>query len=455
VADTLTTTSDTGVFTRDQVEMLSARKGEPEWLLQHRLEAFDRFAAAPMPTMREETWRYTDLGSALSFDAYDFAAETKPVSAIRDLPAVLVGEIEHADDHSGRMVQVDGSVVLRELSDELREKGVVFTSLDVAVEEHPELVRKYLGTALRPEEAEVSADTKFGDLNTAFTSGGTFVYVPKGVRIDAPLRVWRTITRAGVAVFPRTVIVAEDEAEVSVVDQMVSEDAEGGAFCVASTEIIGEELARVNYIPVQRWGYGTIHLSTDRVLARRDARITSLHVTLGGALSRVDAQCRMEGPGSHVDLLGLYLAEGKQHIDHETLQDHLSPHAASNLLFKGALMDEGHGVFRGMIRVAPGAQRTNAYQTNRNLLLSNSARADSLPNLEIGADDVRCSHAATVGQLDKEEMFYLMSRGIPKEEATRLVVFGFFGEVLEQLELEGVRKDMYGLVERKLLRNRR
>jgi Fe-S cluster assembly protein SufD len=149
-------------------------------------------------------------------------------------------------------------------------------------------------------------------------------------------------------------------------------------------------------------------------------------------------------------MLGLYLAEGTQHFDHETLQDHIAPHATSNLLYKGALNDTSRSVFRGMIRVHPGAQRTDSYQTNRNLILSGKARADSLPNLEIGADDVRCSHAATVGQLDEEEIFYLLSRGIPKVEAIKLVIFGFFGEVLRQLELDEVRNELVRAIERKV-----
>jgi Fe-S cluster assembly protein SufD len=177
-----------------------------------------------------------------------------------------------------------------------------------------------------------------------------------------------------------------------------------------------------------------------------------LYSTLGADFARVDAQCAMRAPGSHVDVLGIYIGQGDQHFDHETLQDHAAPHASSNLLFKGAIDDEARSVFRGLIRVHPKAQRTDAYQTNRNLVLSPKARADSLPNLEIQADDVRCSHAATVGQLDEEEIFYLLSRGIPKGEAVRLVVFGFFAEVLDQLPLEGVRGELLRAVERKLAR---
>ncbi|HEX8904049.1 MAG TPA: SufD family Fe-S cluster assembly protein, partial [Longimicrobiaceae bacterium] len=201
-----------------------------------------------------------------------------------------------------------------------------------------------------------------------------------------------------------------------------------------------------------RFGRGVVHLQTDRLAAGRDAKITMLYSTLGADFARVDAQCAMREPGSHVDMLGIYIGQGDQHFDHETLQDHVAPHASSNLLFKGALDDEARSVFRGLIRVHPKAQRTDAYQTNRNLVLSGKARADSLPNLEIQADDVRCSHAATVGELDEEEVFYLLSRGIPKGEAVRLVVFGFFAEVLDQLPMENVRGELLAAVERKLAR---
>ena len=195
---------------------------------------------------------------------------------------------------------------------------------------------------------------------------------------------------------------------------------------------------------------GVLHLTTDRLVAGRDAKITTLYTTLGSDVTRADVKCRLNAPGAHVDMLGLYLGEGNQHFDHETLQDHIAPHASSNLLFKGSLMDSSRSVFRGLIRVHAGAQRTDAYQTNRNLILSDRARADSLPNLEIAADDVRCSHAATVGQLDEEEVFYLRSRGIPFLEAMRLVIFGFFGEVLDQLELVEIRKELVRAIEAKL-----
>lgn len=444
MAETTVAGESVGVFTRDQVQILSARKDEPAWLVAARMEAHEAFAAAPMPTTREEDWRYTDIASVLKLDELGIAEEARPVESVDALPEGLRAVVREGGAFSGRLVQTDASVTLRELPEELERQGVVFTSLESAVREHPELVSRYLGSAVVPE------DGKFASLNSALWTGGLFLYVPKGVRVEAPFRAYRWLSEAGCTTFPRTLVVAEAGAEVSLVDELASPDFDRQTLSVGAAEVFAEDGAHVNYVAVQSWGEGVVHLSTDRLVAERDARVTTLYVTLGGEVTRSDLRCRMRKPGAHVDLLGVYLADGSQHMDHETLQDHLAPHASSNLLFKGALRDRGRSVFRGLIRVHPGAQRTDAYQTNRNLILSNEARADSLPNLEIQADDVRCSHAATIGQLDEEEIFYLLSRGIPKKEAVRLVVFGFFAEVLEQLPLAEVRKELLDAVERKL-----
>jgi Fe-S cluster assembly protein SufD len=444
VSDTSTLSpADVGIFTRDQVEILTARKGEAEWLRDARMHAHGVYAATPLPSTRLEDWRYTDIRKFIKLDAFSLAEERGPAEA-GDLPAGLAALMAESGEASARLVQVDASVVLRELPEELAAQGVVFTSLEAAAREHPALVQKHFGTAITPD------DGKFAALNSAFWTGGAFLYVPRDVQVEVPFRVYRWISEAGTAVAGRVLVVAEHGAKVAIVEELGSDDLGRTALSVGAAEIFADEGAVVVYTQVQRYGRGVAHLSTDRLVAGRDAKITTLYTAFGADLGRVDVQCRLRAPGSHVDMLGLYIADGTQHFDHETLQDHISPHASSNLLFKGALNDSGRSVFRGLIRVHPKAQRTDAYQTNRNLILSDRARADSLPNLEIQADDVRCSHAATVGQLDEEEVFYLLSRGIPKVEAVRLVVFGFFGEVLEQLPLEGVKQELLRVVERKL-----
>jgi Fe-S cluster assembly protein SufD len=439
-----TTAESVGAFTRDQVEILSTRKVEPEWLREQRFRAHETFSNLPTPDTTGEEWRYTDIGSMLRLDEIGMSEDSATISAMSELPSGLRALVSGAGESSAQLMQVDASVVYRDLPAELARQGVIFTSLDLAIRDHGELVRKHLGTAIGEE------DGKYAALNTALWSGGTFLYIPENVKVEVPLRAFRWMAAEGASMFGRTLIVADRFAEVALVEELGSDDAEGQALSNGATEIVAGEGAKVTYVTLQRYGKGVVHLTTDRLVAGRDATITTVYTTIGSDVTRADIKCRMQAPGAHVDMLGLYIAEGEQHFDHETLQDHVAPHASSNLLFKGAITDRSRSVFRGLIRVHPNAQRTDAYQTNRNLILSSEARADSLPNLEIAADDVRCSHAATIGQLDVEEIFYLQSRGLPRMEAMRLVIFGFFGEVLDQLKLEDVRKELVRAVERKL-----
>ena len=224
--------------------------------------------------------------------------------------------------------------------------------------------------------------------------------MPKGVRLDLPIRVTRWLSEPGVATFSRTLIVAGEGSRVSYVDEMLSDDFERQTLTSNAVEVLARDGAQVQYVSVQRLGRGAFHQAVQRTLAGRDATLDTLNVSLGATTSRVDLNARLLGEGANSDMLGLYFGEDDQHFDYNTSQDHIAPNTSSDLLYKGALDDHSRAIFRGIIRVHPGAQRTDAYQTNRNLLLGEHARADSLPNLEIQADDVKCSHGATVGQLD-------------------------------------------------------
>jgi len=444
VTDNVAVAEEVGSFTAEQVAILSTQRVEPDWLRSQREEAFRVFAETPMPDTRPEEWRYTPIRNFLDLNSLQLAREHPLIANEEGLEPGLARIIREAGESDGSIVQVGATVVRTELAERLRDSGVILTSLEEAVRQHPELVERYLGSA-------AGADIgKFAAQNVAFWTGGTFLYVPANTRVELPIRAFRWIDAGGSSLIGRSLIVAEEFSEVALVDELGSADLDVPAYSNGATEIFAGEGAKVTYVALQRFGRGVRHLTTDRLVSGRDARITTVYVALGSDLTRADIQCSLRSPGAHADMLGLYIAENTQHLDHETLQDHIAPHASSNLLFKGALMDEGRSVFRGLIRVHPKAQRTDAYQTNRNLILSEGARADSLPNLEIAADDVRCSHAATVGQLDKEEVFYLQSRGIPYIEAMRLVIFGFFGEVLDQLELEGVRNELVRAIEAKL-----
>jgi len=419
----------TAAFNREAVEARTA--GAPAWLRERRLDAWRVYEETPFPTTKLEEWRYTEV-SQFALESLRLAESTAGVEVPAGARAMLDGK-----KAAGRVLQVGGSVVEATLDPELAAKGVVLMDLARAAVEHQALVREYLATRAVPAEAG-----KFAALNAALWTAGVFLYVPRGVRIEAPIRVARWIDEAGVAVFPRTLIIADEGSHVAYVDEFSSPDLDGAAFSCGALEVYARDGADVQYVALQRWGKGVRHLSMQRTIAGRDSNLDTLVVNLGGSVARVDLAARLEGPGARSDMLGLYFATGDQHFDHNTRQDHVVPHATSDLLYKGALYDRARTVFRGIIRVHPKAQKTDAYQTNRNLLLSPDANAVSLPNLEIEADDVRCSHGATVGQLDEEELFYLMSRGLTREAAERLVIFGFFGEVLDRLPLPEVVEEL-------------
>jgi Fe-S cluster assembly protein SufD len=427
-----------GLTMIERGEVTERGAGQPDWLQDLRARAFDAFQTLEYPTRKLEEWRYTDV-SQLSLDEVHPA----PMEPASEIPAEVRRLLE-GKDAGATAVVVGGGVAALELDPALAEQGVIMADLATAAAEHPELVREHLGSAVPMDGDRLAA------LNGAMWTGGLFVYVPRGVRIEKPIRVVRWLPRSGVAVFPRTLIVAEAHSHVAYVDEFASPDFDEPTVSLGAVEVIARDGADVQYVALQQWGAGVRHLSMQRTIAGRDSNLDTLVVNLGASVARVDLAARLEGPGSRSDMLGLYFARGNQHFDHNTRQDHVSPQANSDLLYKGALYDESKTVFRGVIRVFPKAQRTDAYQTNRNLLLSDRAEAVSLPNLEIEADDVKCSHGATVGQLDEEEMFYLRSRGLTREQAEKLAIFGFFGEVLDRLPLPSVVEELKAAIASKI-----
>lgn len=441
---TMTTTSPEGVtaaLNRDAMEMRSA--GLPAWVREARAEAWDLYETLPFPTTHLEHWRYTDVKRLLKVDQLALSDGAEGVTPA-DFPAELKAAMQADHAAAGHVVEIDGRVVHVDLDADLAERGVVLTSLREAVSTHEALVAKHLGQAVP------ARDGKFQALNAALWSDGIFLYLPPDVRLERPVRVTRWASEPGAAVFTRTLLVAARGAQASFVDEILSPDFERQTFHSTAVEAFADDGAQIQFVSLQRMGKGAFHLSQQRTVAHRDSTLDSLNVQLGASVARLDLNARLLGPGANSDMLGLYFGDGKQHFDMCTSQDHVAPNATSDLLYKGALDGRARSVFRGIIKVHPKAQRTDAYQTNRNLLLSDEARADSLPNLEIEADDVKCSHGATVGQLDAEALFYLMSRGLDRERAERLVVLGFLGEVLGRLPLGGVVEKVTRAIETKL-----
>jgi len=433
----------TEALNRDRVQAWSAP--EPQWLRERRLHAWEIYEKTPMPSTRSEEWRYTDLKKKLDLDALTWPELVEYEDDFGACPDGLQVSMNADHPASGHLWEIDGLIFHQDLDPELEKKGVVLTSLRRAMDTHPELLQELLATeAVPPEEG------KFEALNGALWTDGILFYVPEGVHLELPVRVTRWVSQAGVALFSRTLIVAERGSRVSLVDEILSEDLEKQTLVSNAVEVFARDGAQVQYVSLQRLGKGAFYQASQRTLAQRDSKLDTLNVSMGASVSRVDLNARLLGPGANSDMLGLYFGDGNQHFDHNTSQDHLAPNTSSDLLYKGALDQASRSIFRGIIRVHPGAQKTDAYQTNRNLLLSGEARADSLPNLEIQADDVKCSHGATVGQLDQESRFYLMSRGLNREQAERLVVMGFLGEVLQRLPLGGVIEKVTSVIESKL-----
>jgi Fe-S cluster assembly protein SufD len=423
---------------------LSAYKDEPGWLTEKRLEAWRVFEATPMPTLREEKWRYTDI-SDVRLEDFPTYAQSPDVQSESDLPYAVQQLIREGEENSALLVQHNSETTYTRVDEELKARGVVFTDLHAALAEHEELVREHL-FKLVPEDYD-----KFAALCAAAFSGGSFLYVPRGVEVEVPIQSYRWLDAGGSSIMPRTLVVVEEGASLAYIDEYASEGGEEPALSNGAVELFVGEGATLRYVSLQNWDRNVAHFNTIRSSAQKDATINSLVVSFGSQLARTNVEAGLSAPGSDSEMLGLYFADEDQLIDHHTLQDHLAPNAHSDLLYKGALRDESLTVFSGLIRVEPGAQKTDAYQTNRNLILgTDDAMAVSLPNLEIMADDVKCSHGSTTGQVDEVELFYLMSRGIPRREAEKLVVFGFFGEVTSRIPLKGLKEKLDHAIEAKI-----
>jgi Fe-S cluster assembly protein SufD len=395
-----------------------------------RLRAVREFETMPIPSQETEEWRYTDLSNFdLDFAPYTPGGRAENLDEVPDHVLAAAGAI---GDRAGLQIQHNSDAMLTHVDPVLAGKGVIFSDLDAAAATHPDLLEQHLHSLVP------SSRTKFVAMHAAFRTGGTFVYVPDGVEIDLPLQTLTYMDADGAAVFPHTLLVVGANASVTFIDRYASPDL-GRAFSNAVTEIVVGDGARVRYASIQDWGKGVTHLGVQRAQVGRDADVRTLAIGFGADLSRAEAETILAQPGGFSEMLGIFFADGDQHFDHRTLQDHIAPNCRSDLLYKGALRDRSRAVYSGWVHVRPDAQKTNAMQTSRNIVLSEHAKADAIPNLEIEANDVRCGHAASVGPVDEETIFYLQSRGIAREDAERLIVSGFFQEVLDRVTIDEVR----------------
>jgi Fe-S cluster assembly protein SufD len=442
---TAVTEPGAGIGAEGSLESWLMGRSEPELLAARRREAWAGWLAEEMPTRRSEEWRYTDI-SGLDPEAYSPVSGTTERARSRDdLPPAVREVLDGDQKRSAVLVRHNGAIEHLRVDDELTRLGVVYGPIEEIALSRPELIDQFLF------RSDVAAhERKLWALHGALLSGGYLLYVPKNVALPHPVHALRYLDEDGAVVSTHSLIIAERGAEITCIDEYLSPDLATGSLSLNGVEIFGSENAVVRYLSLQHYGSGVRHFSMQHVNTGRDSTLNVCNVTLGADLARCDVSSHLLGPGSDSEMLALWFGDRKQHFDHHTLQNHAAPHARSDLLFKGALAGEASSVFRGMIRVAKHAQLTDAYQTNRNLLLSDDAEAVTLPSLEIEADDVKCSHGATVGQVDEAQLFYLMSRGLTRSDAERLLVLGFFDEVLGRVPLEGVRDRVREAIERKI-----
>ncbi|HUI47785.1 MAG TPA: Fe-S cluster assembly protein SufD [Acidimicrobiia bacterium] len=428
----------TAAFTSDASRAL----GGPDWLVRRRLAAVERLAGVSWPTPAEEIWRYSRIDQ-LDLERYrPFVAEELGVEGDERAPGGGPWGAE-AGRHAAMIVVRDGRVVHHEVDPALEAKGVRACGIATC---DAGSIGALVGSA-----SSASEDT-FTVLHDAFLAGGAFVHVPAGVVVEDPILILQWCEGDGRASFPHTLVSLEEGAQATVLDRFGSPSTDH--LVDAVTELLVGDSAHLRYLSVQEHGSRTWHLGLQRAHVGRDATLRTSAVALGGDYARLRSETLLSGQGAESDQLAVYFGDGSQMLDFRTLQDHDAPNTRSDLLFKGAVEDTARSVYSGLVRLRPAARKANASQTNRNLVLTEGAGAESIPNLEIEANDVRCSHASTVGPIDDEQLYYLESRGIPPDDAERLIVLGFFDDVFERLPVGALTRGLRRAVVDKLEHSR-
>ena len=406
----------------------------PEWFQHDQQKAWDLYESLPMPKRNDEPWRFANL-KALDLSGF------QPATPVQD-EAALIARSSGVADLAAKLIFANDAVIHRDVTG--LPAGVLLLPLEKAATEHEELFQKHFMST----EARLGSK-KFAALHRARLRSGAFVHVPKGVVIEQPIEIWHWVEGENAAIFPHTLIVLGEGASATVIDRFVSSRDERSLALAVNDLTLGAN-SRLSYVGVQEWSdkATAFHLNTTEV--QRDGLSTALQMNFGGSYIRGESDSHLMGEGSRSVMLSINPASGTREIDQRTFQDHFSPRATSDLLYHNALADSSRTIFAGLIKVEEAAHETDAYQKVRNLMLSDEAEANSMPGLEILADNVRCTHGATSGELNEDELFYMLARGIPPKQAAQLIVRGFFGTVLERLENEGLQTHLEGLLDRKL-----
>ena len=412
-------------FTVDGFQQLLDRRGDPDWVVEARREAWAAFEAMEWPSRTSEEWMRTDL-RLFHLDRFQLDAGEEP-------PETPPSVLNQGVDVGGQAVSWNGATHSEWVSEDLAAKGVVFCSLNRAVQEHSELVRPYL-----MNRAFESRYDRFAALHAAWWNSGSFLYVPRGVVVEQPLHLVSGLS--GGADLGHTLVVLDEGAEATVLSESLSPEPKATGLHCGGVELLVGQGANLRFVNLQDWGTGVWHFAQQKALVDRDANLQWTVGALGAKLAKVNQHVELLGRRAECQVNGVMFTEGRQHLAYHTLQYHVSPDCHSDFLYKGALQDQSRIVWRGMIKVDPKAQKTDGYQRNDNLLLSDVARSDSIPGLEIEADDVRCTHGSTSGRVDEELIFYARCRGYTRKEAIRMIVAGFFQQVFDRIPIESVRE---------------
>jgi Fe-S cluster assembly protein SufD len=412
-------------FTDEGFQAFLDSRNEPEWLTSIRKSAWERFKTLPWPSSKDEEWMRTDIRM---FHLEKFNIPGKGGPSESPTPVLSAG-VELAGSASA----CDGTPVCEATFDPaLAAKGVIFGNLSMLLEQHGDLIQKHLFQVV-----DGTVD-RFAALHQATWTSGTFFYVPRNVCVELPVHTFASLTEGG-SDFSHTLIVLEEGAEATVLAESSNHEGESGLHCGAIEIVVGDR-ANLRYVNLQDWSQKVWHFAHQKAIVGRDANLQWTVGALGSRLAKVNQHVALRGTRSHCQVNGVMFTENKQHLSYHTLQHHEQPDSTSDFLYKGALQDTSRTVWRGMIKVDEKAQGTDGYQRNDNLLLSGRARADSIPGLEIEADDVRCTHGSTSGRVDEELIFYAQCRGFTRKEAIRMIVTGFFQQVFDRVTIESVRE---------------
>jgi Fe-S cluster assembly protein SufD len=438
------------LVTQEELKGTPVLSGRPEmrdfpgWFRDQQRTAWQQFESLPKPTRKDQAWRFANV------NLLDLAPFKYGGTLAEEDRATILEQSRGLNDVAGRMIFAGDQLIERDvISDQLKKRGVIFQSLERAMVEHAELFRKHFMS-----QPATLGSAKFAALHQALVSSGTFLYVPRGVEIELPIEIFHWLNGENASAFPHLLLVTDELAKVTVIEHFRSCDRTAAGFACGVNDLIAGPGAKVNYVCAQNWADNVIALQMNTTTVDHDASAMSLNLNLGSRYSRFESLSRLVGEGGRSDLLAVAVAKHQQEFDARTLQDHVSPHTASDLLYKNALDDRARTIFGGLIRVEPHAHFTDAYQKVRNLLLSDDAEANSMPGLEILADNVRCTHGATSGQVDEDELFYLRTRGIPVPVAQRLIVTGFLDEVVQRLDHPAISEHLHRLIEEKFSKNR-